>query len=63
LNSPEDEVTDASSRTLGAAQMALFTGLMTQWLTDPAHAPDAREVVAGVHMLTGIASAVSGPPA
>ncbi|WP_079148839.1 TetR/AcrR family transcriptional regulator [Streptomyces agglomeratus] len=66
LNSPEDEVTDASSRTLGAAQMALFTGLMTQWLTDPAHAPDAREVVAGVQMLTGIvdgASAVSRPPA
>ncbi|WP_246884723.1 hypothetical protein [Streptomyces sp. GESEQ-4] len=37
-----------------AAQMALFTGLMTQWLTDPGQAPDASEIVAGLRALTGI---------
>ncbi|MET9859598.1 TetR/AcrR family transcriptional regulator [Streptomyces smyrnaeus] len=53
-STPEDEIDDAAARTLGAAQMALFTGLMTQWLTDPEQAPDASEVVAGLRALTGI---------
>ncbi|MEV0958112.1 MULTISPECIES: hypothetical protein [Streptomyces] len=48
LGTPEDEVGDTAARRLGAAQMALFTGLMTQWLTDPDQAPDASEIVAGV---------------
>ncbi|MEU6116780.1 TetR/AcrR family transcriptional regulator [Streptomyces sp. NPDC047117] len=54
LSTPEDEIDDAAARTLGAAQMALFTGLMTQWLTDPEQAPDAAEVVTGLQALTGI---------
>ncbi|MFE7235896.1 TetR/AcrR family transcriptional regulator [Streptomyces sp. NPDC002405] len=49
---PEDEVDDATARTLGATQLALFTGLMTQWLTDPDRAPRAPEVVAGLRALT-----------
>ncbi|KUJ65893.1 TetR family transcriptional regulator [Streptomyces albus subsp. albus] len=54
LGTPEDEVDDTATRTLGAVQMALFTGLMTQWLTDPGQAPGASEVVAGLRTLTGI---------
>ncbi|MER7141159.1 TetR/AcrR family transcriptional regulator [Streptomyces sp. NPDC013082] len=57
LGTPEDEVGDTAARTLGAAQMALFTGLMTQWLTDPDQAPDASEIVAGLRALTGIIDA------
>lgn len=57
LNTPEDEIGDTAARTLGAAQMALFTGLMTQWLTDPRQAPDASEIVAGLRALTGIVAA------
>jgi AcrR family transcriptional regulator len=53
----EDEVDDATARTLGAVQMALFTGLLTQWLTDPGQAPDAAEVVAGLRALTDIVNA------
>ncbi|WP_369217080.1 TetR/AcrR family transcriptional regulator [Streptomyces flavofungini] len=49
---PEDEIDDATARTLGATQMALFTGLMTQWLTDPGQAPGARDVVSGLRALT-----------
>ncbi|BFO16929.1 TetR/AcrR family transcriptional regulator [Streptomyces sp. KM77-8] len=54
LSTPEDEIGDAAARTLGSAQMALFTGLMTQWLTDPEQAPDASEVVTGLQVLTGV---------
>ncbi|MDF6060481.1 hypothetical protein AB0O59_29360 [Streptomyces sp. NPDC088922] len=57
LGTPEDEVGDTAVRRLGAAQMALFTGLMTQWLTDPDQAPDASEIVAGLRALTGIIDA------
>ncbi|MEU5959383.1 TetR/AcrR family transcriptional regulator [Streptomyces sp. NPDC047525] len=49
---PEDAVDDATARTLGSAQLALFTGLMTQWLTDPDQAPRASEVVTGLRALT-----------
>ncbi|QES42374.1 MULTISPECIES: TetR/AcrR family transcriptional regulator [Streptomyces] len=54
LGRPEDEIDDATARTLGAAQLALFTGLMTQWLTDPDQAPRAPEVVTGLRALGGI---------
>jgi AcrR family transcriptional regulator len=51
---PEDELDATTARTLGAAQMALFTGLMTQTLTAPDQAPDASEVVAGLRALAEI---------
>lgn len=51
---PEDEVDAATDRTLGAVQMALFAGLMTQWLTDPDQAPDASEIVTGLRGLAAI---------
>ncbi|MEU6768243.1 TetR/AcrR family transcriptional regulator [Streptomyces sp. NPDC046853] len=57
LGTPENEVTDTATRTLGATQMALFTGLMTQWLTDPDQAPHAPEIITGLHTLTDITDA------
>jgi AcrR family transcriptional regulator len=45
---PEDELDDVTIRTVGSAQMALMSGVLTQWLTDPSTAPTAEEIVAGV---------------
>lgn len=50
---PEDQLDEATVRTVGAAQMALMSGVLTQWLTDPATAPTAEEIVAGVRALGG----------
>ncbi|GGM96577.1 TetR family transcriptional regulator [Actinoplanes campanulatus] len=50
---PEDELEEATVRTVGAVQMALMSGVVTQWLTDPATAPSAEEVVAGIRALGG----------
>ena len=49
---PEDQLDEATIRTVGSAQMALMSGVVTQWLTDPAGAPSAEDVVAGVRALT-----------
>ncbi|MFB4283224.1 TetR/AcrR family transcriptional regulator [Nonomuraea sp. MTCD27] len=54
LGTPEDDVDDRSVHTLGAVQMALLTGVVTQWLTDPGRAPDAAEIVAGLRALTDV---------
>jgi AcrR family transcriptional regulator len=50
----EDTIDDTTARTLGAVQMALLTGLMTQWLTDPGQAPTGADIVAGLRALTRI---------
>ena len=34
--------------------MALLTGVVTQWLTDPGQTPDAAEIVAGLRALTDV---------
>jgi AcrR family transcriptional regulator len=48
---PEDQVTEESVRTLGSVQLALMTGLMIQHLADPAAAPTADEIRAGLRAL------------
>ncbi|KHD76106.1 TetR/AcrR family transcriptional regulator [Actinoplanes utahensis] len=48
----EDDLDETVVRTTGAAQMALMSGVVTQWLTDPATAPSAEEIVAGVRALS-----------
>ncbi|GAB3168964.1 TetR/AcrR family transcriptional regulator [Streptomyces incanus] len=53
-NVEEDAVDDEAARTLGAVQMALLTGLMTQWLTDPDRAPTGADIVAGLRALARI---------
>lgn len=50
---PEDELDPETVSGLGSIQMALMSGVMTQWLVDPAHAPSAEQVVAGLRALTG----------
>jgi AcrR family transcriptional regulator len=50
---PEDELDPETVNSLGSIQMALMSGVMTQWLVDPAHAPSAEQVVAGLRALTG----------
>ncbi|MEV6301664.1 TetR/AcrR family transcriptional regulator [Actinoplanes sp. NPDC051861] len=50
---PEAELDEATVRTVGSAQMALMSGVLTQWLTDPDTAPSAEEIVAGVRALSG----------
>jgi len=47
----EDEVDDATVRTIGAVHTALLTGLMSQHLLDPDRAPVAGEVLAGLRAL------------
>ncbi|MBU2666658.1 TetR/AcrR family transcriptional regulator [Actinoplanes bogorensis] len=49
----EDELDEATVRTVGSAQMALLSGVVTQWLTDPGSAPSAEEIASGVRRLGG----------
>ncbi|MDH6118029.1 TetR/AcrR family transcriptional regulator [Kitasatospora sp. GAS204B] len=48
---PEDEVDEATERSLGGVQTALLSGVMTQWLLDPEHAPTEHDVIAGLRAL------------
>jgi len=50
----EDAVDDEAARTLGGVQMALLSGLMTQWLTDPDQAPTGADIVAGLRALAHV---------
>jgi AcrR family transcriptional regulator len=45
---PENELDEATVRGAGSIQMALVSGVVTQWLTDPSSAPSAEEIVAGL---------------
>jgi AcrR family transcriptional regulator len=51
---PEDQIDEATVRTLGSVQMAMMSGVLTQWLTDPANAPSAEEIVAGIRALAAL---------
>lgn len=44
---------DDTVRSLGSVQLALLTGVMIQWLADPAGAPSSAEIVAGLRALAG----------
>ncbi|WP_030187148.1 TetR/AcrR family transcriptional regulator [Streptomyces violaceorubidus] len=47
----EAAVGDEDTRTLGTVQMALLSGLIMQWLTDPEHTPTGADIVAGLRTL------------
>ncbi|HEX9999851.1 MAG TPA: TetR family transcriptional regulator [Actinoplanes sp.] len=49
---PENELDEATVRSAGSVQMALMSGVVTQWLTDPSGAPSAEEIVAGIRALS-----------
>ncbi len=44
-------VDPATARASGAVGLAMLTGLMTQWLTDPERTPTGREVAEGLRAL------------
>jgi hypothetical protein len=50
---PEDRLGAETVRSLGSVQMALMSGVLTQWLTDPATAPSPEQIVAGIRALGG----------
>ncbi|WP_269858461.1 TetR/AcrR family transcriptional regulator [Streptomyces sp. RPT161] len=57
----ESAINETDARTLGSVQMALLSGVMMQWLTDPAHAPTGHEVVAGLRELADRLESQLGP--
>ncbi|APY87271.1 TetR/AcrR family transcriptional regulator [Streptomyces alfalfae] len=52
---PEDEVPEATLRSVGSVQLALMSGVMIQHLSDPAAAPTAAEVLEGLRGLADLA--------
>jgi AcrR family transcriptional regulator len=58
LGVDEDQIDETTARTVGAVQMALMSGVVTQWLTDPATAPKPAEIVAG---MGGLSRATPSP--
>jgi hypothetical protein len=48
LTGSNDEVEEATARSVGSLPVALQAGLAAQWLLDPEHAPTAREVTGGL---------------
>jgi hypothetical protein len=51
---PEDQLDEATVRSVGAAQMALMSGVMVQWLVDPATAPTADQIAAGIRAIAAV---------
>ena len=47
----EKTLDEQTVRTVGSVGMALMSGVLTQWLTDPARAPSAEQVAAGIRAL------------
>ena len=50
---PEDELDEATVRSIGSAQLALMSGVMIQWLVHPATAPSAEQIAAGIRAIAG----------
>ena len=48
----EETIDEQTVRTLGSVAMALMSGVLTQWLTDPARAPSAEQIAAGIRALS-----------
>ncbi len=51
LGVEEDALPESTVRSLGSVQLALLSGVMVQWLTDPEQAPSGAEVVEGLRAL------------
>jgi hypothetical protein len=50
----EDSLDEETVRSLGSVQMALMSGVMIQWLMNPATAPSAEQIAAGLRALTAL---------
>ncbi|WP_086577520.1 TetR/AcrR family transcriptional regulator [Streptosporangium minutum] len=57
---PEDELQDSTVRTLGSVQMALLSGVMVQWLTDPEWSPSGPEVLEGLRAIVAAIGPAGG---
>ncbi|WP_433246187.1 TetR/AcrR family transcriptional regulator [Streptosporangium sp. CA-135522] len=60
LGCTEDELPDSTVRTLGSVQMALLSGVMVQWLTDPEQSPSGPEVLEGLRGIMASIGAIGG---
>jgi len=59
---PEDAADEATAHAIGSVTYALMVGVLTQWLVDPATAPNADELRAGLRgLLAGLDDKVSSP--
>jgi AcrR family transcriptional regulator len=47
----EETIDEQTVRSIGSVAMALMSGVLTQWLTDPARAPSAEQIAAGIRAL------------
>lgn len=62
LGVDESEVDERTSRTVGSFYYALMTGLLTQWLTDPEHAPTGRDMADALRTVAAnLGTRPSGP--
>ncbi|AGZ44486.1 TetR/AcrR family transcriptional regulator [Actinoplanes friuliensis] len=52
LGREEDSLDERTIRSVGSVSLALMSGVMTQWLTDPEHAPSAEQIAEGVRALS-----------
>jgi AcrR family transcriptional regulator len=48
----ENEVDEATARTIGSLLLAVQAGLATQWLLDPEHAPSANDMVEALRRIS-----------
>jgi hypothetical protein len=51
---PEDQLDEAAIRGLGSVQRTMISGVIIQWLADPARAPSPEQVVAGLRALAAL---------
>jgi AcrR family transcriptional regulator len=52
LGIDEDDVDEATERSIGAVESALLSGIMVQCLLDPQHAPSGKDIAAGLRAIT-----------
>lgn len=51
LGTSEDEIDEATARTLGSFYYALMVGMITQWLSDPERAPTGRDLADALRII------------
>jgi len=51
---PEDRLDTATVHSVGSAQLAMMSGVMIQWLVDPATAPSPEQIAAGVRAIAAV---------
>ena len=59
----EKPLPEETVRSIGSVQMALFSGIMVQWLTDPKHAPSSEEIIRGLRAIASLLPPETEKPA